>query len=75
MNKTKISVAIITYNEEKNIEDCLKSVKWADEIIVVDDSSKDKTRQIAKEFGVKVITGATAPATATIDVFGYLVNA
>jgi len=58
MNKTKISVAIITYNEEKNIKDCLESVKWADEIVVVDDSSQDKTRQIAKEFGVRVIKTA-----------------
>ena len=55
MNKPKISVAIITYNEEKNIKDCLESVKWADEIVVVDDSSQDKTREIAKKFGAKVI--------------------
>jgi glycosyltransferase involved in cell wall biosynthesis len=58
MNKTKISVAIITYNEEKNITDCLESVKWADEIVVVDDSSQDKTRQIAKEFGARVLKTA-----------------
>ncbi len=56
MNKAKISVAIITYNEEKNLPDCLKSVRQlADEIVVVDDSSKDKTREIAKSFGAKVI--------------------
>jgi len=53
--KLKISVGIITYNEEKNLPDCLKSVKWADEIVVVDDASTDKTREIAKEFGAKVI--------------------
>ena len=58
MNKAKISMAIITYNEEKNIKDCLESVKWADEIVVVDDSSQDKTRQIAKEFGARVIKTA-----------------
>ena len=40
MEKRKISIAIITYNEEKNIKDCLESVKWADEIVVVDGSSK-----------------------------------
>jgi glycosyltransferase involved in cell wall biosynthesis len=51
-----ISVVLATYNEEKNIEQCLSSVKsFADEIIVVDGSSKDKTRQIAKDMGAKVI--------------------
>jgi glycosyltransferase involved in cell wall biosynthesis len=58
MNKAKISVALITYNEEKNLPDCLRSIKWADEIVVVDDSSKDRTREIAKEFGAKVIKTA-----------------
>ncbi len=52
----KISIAIITYNEEKNIEACLNSVKdWADEIVVVDGSSQDKTREIAKKLGARVI--------------------
>jgi len=55
MNKAKISVAMITYNEEGNIRDCLESVKWADEIVVVDGSSRDKTREIAKEMGARVI--------------------
>jgi len=51
-----ISVVLATYNEEKNIEQCLSSVKsFADEIIVVDGSSQDKTRQIAKKMGAKVI--------------------
>lgn len=55
MKKPKISAAIATYNEEKNIEDCLKSLKFlADEVVVVDGSSNDKTTQIAKEFGAKV---------------------
>ena len=39
----KISVIVITRDEEKNISDCLKSVEWADEIIVVDAESTDKT--------------------------------
>lgn len=54
-DKIKISVAMITYNEESNLKDCLESVKWADEIVVVDGSSRDKTREIAKELGAKVI--------------------
>lgn len=51
----KLSVAIATFNEENNIGDCLKSVKdIADEIIIVDGRSTDKTVEIAKLFGAKV---------------------
>lgn len=47
----KISVVIITFNEEKNIERCLKSVQdIADEIIVVDSFSTDRTKQICESF-------------------------
>src|SRR5687767_12381044 len=53
-----ISVVIITKNEEKNIEECLSSVSWCDEIIVIDDNSDDKTAEIAKNKGAKVITHA-----------------
>ncbi|OGH23757.1 MAG: hypothetical protein A2958_03330 [Candidatus Levybacteria bacterium RIFCSPLOWO2_01_FULL_38_13] len=49
-----ISAVILTKNEEKNIEDCIKSVKWCDEIILIDDNSTDKTREIAEELGAKV---------------------
>lgn len=52
--QNKISVVIITGNEENNIKDCLKSVSWADEIIVVDSESNDETVIIAKEFTDKV---------------------
>ncbi len=50
MNKFPLSVVIITKNEEKDILKCLESVQWADEIIVVDDESTDKTREIANRF-------------------------
>ncbi len=50
----KLSVTIITLNEEKRIRDALESVKWADEIIVVDSGSKDKTVDICKEYTDKV---------------------
>ncbi|MBQ8571125.1 MAG: glycosyltransferase family 2 protein [Kiritimatiellae bacterium] len=46
----KISVCIITFNEEKNIRRCLESVKWADEIIVVDSFSTDSTEAICREY-------------------------
>ncbi len=50
----KISVFIITKNEEKNIVDCLRSVSWADEIVVVDSGSVDQTRQIAARYTDKI---------------------
>ncbi len=54
-NQTKISVAIATFNEEKNIRFCLDSIKgWADEIIIFDGSSTDKTVEIARGMGAKV---------------------
>ena len=46
-----LSVVIITHNEEANIRECLASVVWADEIIVVDCGSVDKTEEICREFG------------------------
>lgn len=52
--QNKISAVIITGNEENNIKDCLNSVRWADEIIIVDSESRDRTVQIAKEFTDKV---------------------
>lgn len=52
----KISVVISAYNEEKKIKDCLESVKWADEVIVVDGMSADSTAAIAKKHGAKVYT-------------------
>lgn len=50
----KLSVVILAKNEEKNIADCINSVSFADEIIVVDDFSEDNTAQIAESLGAKV---------------------
>jgi glycosyltransferase involved in cell wall biosynthesis len=49
-----LSVVIITFNEEANLPRTLESVKWADEIIVVDSSSTDRTVEIAKSYNAKV---------------------
>jgi len=43
-----LSVVILTKNEERNIEECLESVKWGDEIVLVDDCSDDKTLEIVR---------------------------
>ncbi|HEY6011878.1 MAG TPA: glycosyltransferase family 2 protein [Nitrospirota bacterium] len=50
----KLSVAIITLNEESNIRRTLESVKWADEIVVVDSGSTDRTVAICREYTDKV---------------------
>lgn len=53
----KVSVLILTKNEEEKIEECLESVRQlADEIIVVDAESSDKTVEIGKSLGAKVFT-------------------
>jgi glycosyltransferase involved in cell wall biosynthesis len=52
MRKT-LSVAMIAMNEEANLARTLETVRWADEIIVVDSGSKDRTLEIAASFGAK----------------------
>ncbi len=52
---SKLSVYIIAFNEEDKIKKALKSVSWADEIIVADSFSTDNTAQIAEELGAKVV--------------------
>lgn len=51
-----LSVVLAAYNEEKNLRDCLESVQdLADEIVLVDGGSADKTIEIAKQYGAKII--------------------
>ncbi len=55
-DKAPLTVVVLTKNEENNILDCLKSVfGFADEIIVIDDESTDRTREIAKPFSHKIL--------------------
>lgn len=53
--KALISAVIVTFNEETSIQKCLHSVSWADEIVVVDNFSTDRTVDICREFGAKVV--------------------
>ena len=56
MEKVKLSVVILTKNEEDQIADCIKSVvDWVDEVVVVDDESSDKTVEIAKSLSARVL--------------------
>lgn len=52
-----LSVVIICLNEQANIERCLNSVQWADEILVYDSGSTDQTLQIAQRLGANVVSG------------------
>lgn len=52
----RISAAIITLNEEENIEACLNSLSWVDEVVVVDSLSTDQTVAMATRLGAKVIS-------------------
>jgi len=54
----KLSVTIITLNEAANIERCIKSVSFADEVIVVDSNSSDGTIEMAESLGAKVYQNA-----------------
>lgn len=49
-----ITAIVLAKNEEKNIKDCLESIAWCDEKIVIDDESQDHTRKIAEKSGAKV---------------------
>jgi len=51
-----LSVITLTLNEERNIADCLASVQWADEIIVIDSGSTDRTVEIARRYTDSVMT-------------------
>ena len=51
-----ISIVVIAKNEEDRIKACLESVKWATEIIVLDNGSSDKTIDIAKKYTDKVFS-------------------
>ena len=63
----KISAVVLTKNEEKNIEKCLKSLVFADEIIIVDDESTDKTiEKVHKVLKVYRKAGKKCPKCGTI---------
>ena len=54
MGKLTVSAIIHTFNEEANIERCLRSLSWVGEIILIDMNSTDKTCELAKSYGVKI---------------------
>lgn len=55
MTRATLSVVVVTLNEEARLRACLESVAWADEIVVVDAESQDKTVQVAREFTERIV--------------------
>lgn len=56
MNENSISAVIIVKNEAERLPGCLESIKWVDEIIVVDDNSTDGTPEVIARFNAKIFT-------------------
>lgn len=56
----KLSAIILAKNEEKSLADCIKSVSFADEVLVIDDFSADRTAEIARAHGARVVQHALA---------------
>lgn len=54
-NKVRISGLVLTHNSEATLEECLESLKWVDEIVVIDDESTDQTREIANKYNACVL--------------------
>ncbi|TCL05554.1 MULTISPECIES: glycosyltransferase family 2 protein [Sodalis] len=57
----RLSVVLITRNEAELLPECLESVRWADEIVVLDSASTDLTRQIAERYGAQVFSAPDWP--------------
>lgn len=53
---TTLSAIVLAKNEERNIIDCLESLSWCDEIIIIDDESNDRTVDLVKQKGIKIFS-------------------
>ncbi|SFS17690.1 Glycosyltransferase involved in cell wall bisynthesis [Dyella sp. OK004] len=75
MAREPLSVVITTYNSAATLDACLASVRWADEIVVLDSGSTDATVAIATHYGARVSTqpfaGYSAQKQAAIDLAGH----
>ncbi|MEO1617958.1 MAG: glycosyltransferase family 2 protein [Planctomycetota bacterium] len=55
MNQVPLSVVVLSKNEEHNLPRCLDSLQWADEVVVIDDESVDRSVEISLEHGARVL--------------------
>ena len=69
--KEKITAVITTFNNEKKINDVLKSISWADEIIIVDGHSRDSTVDICKKYTDKIYLEPNHPQWNINKNFGF----
>lgn len=65
-NKIPVSAVVVTFNEEKYLEKCLKSINFCEETIVIDLGSTDKSKQIAIDCGAKLIEHERVPVVEMI---------
>jgi glycosyltransferase involved in cell wall biosynthesis len=56
--RVELSAVVVVHNEEKQLEDCLKTLKFADEIVVVLDKCTDRSKDIAKKYANKIVEGS-----------------
>src|SRR5258708_4826538 len=72
-----VSILILTWNEEQNLPDCLKSVAWSDDVVVFDSFSTDRTVELARAAGARGIQrpfdnyGAQREAARTLSQFKH----
>lgn len=71
MSKNNLSVVVSVFNGEKALDDCLKSVAFVDEIIVIDNSSTDRTLEIARKYTDKIFTRPNHPMLNVNKNFGF----
>ena len=53
-NALRVSATVIAFNEEEDLEECLRSLTWCHEIILVDSGSQDRSREIAARYGARI---------------------
>jgi glycosyltransferase involved in cell wall biosynthesis len=58
MTEAKLSALVVAHDEERNLPGCLESLRFADEIVIVLDRCRDRSRAIAQEFGARIVEGA-----------------
>lgn len=67
----RVSAVLHTYNEEEHLEECLKSVRWCDEVLVIDLGSKDRSVVIAEEYADRVLHHEWVPIADQIRSWSY----
>ena len=71
MKKNQLSVVISVFNGEKELDDCLRSVSFADEIVIVNNSSTDKTEDVGRKYTDKIFTRPNNPMLNVNKNFGF----